>query len=49
MKPTNEPRPYTDAEIAKLRERPMRPDGIKARLLATIDKLKKAEQDDKTV
>lgn len=36
-----QPRPLTDAELARLREKPMRPDGMKARLLATVDALKK--------
>jgi len=39
-----QPRPLTDAELARLREKPMRPDGIKARLIATIDHLKKQKQ-----
>jgi hypothetical protein len=39
-----QPRPLTDTELARLREKPMRLDGIKARLIATIDQLKKQKQ-----
>ena len=34
------PRPLTESELARLREKPMRLDGVKARLLATIDALR---------
>lgn len=34
-------RPLSDAELDRLRGRPMLPDGLKARLIATIDALKK--------
>ena len=35
-----QPRPFTEAELARLREKPMRLDGAKARLLATVDMLR---------